>query len=111
MFSPTPEVSEDGRVSHISHPSVSSIKTPAPLQSSNMHSKKLSHSQGNHPFGAELAQVTELAEEYSGVRIMDEEESELLSKGFLKWDVRDYLAEIEGLYGNAFGEDQQQEWF
>jgi len=60
----------------------------------------------NHPFGNELAQVNEIAEEYGATaRSLDEEEQEILSKGFYKFRVEEYLDEIAGLYGGVF-EDQ-----
>jgi len=59
-----------------------------------------------HPFGNELAQVTELAEEFGGqgrMQVIDEEEQELISKGLFKFGAEDYMNEIEGLFMNAFG--------
>lgn len=62
-----------------------------------------------HPFGSELAQVTELAEEY-GVRekmqVIDEEEQELLSRGLCKFSAQDYADEIRGLFADLVGETQ-----
>lgn len=64
-----------------------------------------------HPFGNELAQVTELAEEYiqSGVRtgVIDEEEQYLLSRGLFKFDAQDYMNEIQGLFSSAFSAPSQ----
>lgn len=58
-----------------------------------------------HPFGNELAQVSELAEEFGGtVHIVDEEERELISRGLYKFDAEDYVNEIYGLFANAFGD-------
>ena len=59
----------------------------------------------NHPFGAELAQVNELAEEIgaNNVLILDEEEDFLISQGLLKFGVEEYLDEIQGLFGGSFG--------
>jgi len=60
-----------------------------------------------HPFGNELAQVTELAEEYGGqsrMQVIDEEEQELISKGLLKFGAEDYMNEIQGLFMDAFGD-------
>ena len=58
----------------------------------------------SHPFGAELAQVNELAEEFGGneVTIWDEEEQYLTENGLQKFAVDDYVKEITGLYGVAF---------
>lgn len=51
-----------------------------------------------HPFGAELAQVNEIAEGFSAreVIIRDDEEQLLMSRGLCKFAVEDYLDEITG---------------
>jgi hypothetical protein len=58
-----------------------------------------------HPFGQELAQVTELAEEY-GVKdrlnVVEVEEKELQALGLSKFSAQDYLGEIQELY-SVFG--------
>lgn len=63
-----------------------------------------------HPFGNELAQVTELAEEYmqTGVQtgVIDEEEQFLLSRGLFKFDAQDYMNEIQGLFSSTFTPSQ-----
>ena len=79
----------------------SSAALPAPPASqSNLHRKDFS--QSHHPFGPELAQVTEIAEEY-GVKErlneVDSEEKEMLSRGLYKFTASDYLSEIQGLHG------------
>ncbi|KAM3086648.1 hypothetical protein ACMFMF_000594 [Clarireedia jacksonii] len=55
-----------------------------------------------HPFGNELAQVTEIAEEYGitqeTLAVVDEEEQELLSRGLFKFRAEDYMSEIQGLF-------------
>jgi hypothetical protein len=60
-----------------------------------------------HPFGNELAQVTELAEEYmqGGIQTgaIDEEEQYLIQRGLFKFDAQDYMNEIQGLFTSAFG--------
>jgi len=59
----------------------------------------------NHPFGNELAQVNEVAEEFGATRtLIDEEEQELLSKGYKKFGVSDYLDEIADLYNGGIFE-------
>lgn len=59
-----------------------------------------------HPFGKELAQVSELAEEYSSVSdeviILDPEEQELIDKGFFKFSAEQYVADIQGIWQDAF---------
>ena len=61
----------------------------------------LQKSDMNHPFGAELAQVNEVAEGF-GARdaiIMDEEEQYLMANGFCKFGAEDYISEVQGLFG------------
>lgn len=60
----------------------------------------------SHPFGKELAQVNEVAEEF-GIResVVDEEEKILLEKGLMKFGAADYLAEIQDLCGGGVFED------
>jgi len=56
-----------------------------------------------HPFGKELAQVNEVAEEFGLVTgNFMEEEQDLISRGLRKFTVEDYLDEIQGLYGGVF---------
>lgn len=59
----------------------------------------------DHPFGAELEQVNELAEEIGArhVMILDEEEEYLMSHGLFKFGVEEYVDEIQGLFGGSFG--------
>jgi len=61
-----------------------------------------------HPFGNELAQVSELAEEYGiskeKLAVVDEEEQELVSRGLFKYRAEDYMSEIHGLFMSAFGD-------
>jgi len=60
-------------------------------------------SEGSHPFGKELEQVNEVAEDF-GVSdsVLDEEEQLLRRKGLKKFGVVDYMMEIEDLYGGVF---------
>jgi len=58
-----------------------------------------------HPFGNELAQVSELAEEYGvqgEMQVIAEEEQELISRGLFKFCADDYMNEIHGLFEEAF---------
>jgi len=61
-----------------------------------------------HPFGNELAQVSELAEEYGiskeKLAVVDEEEQELASRGLFKFRAEDYMSEIQGLFLSTFGD-------
>jgi len=62
----------------------------------------------HNPFGPELAQVSELAEEYAiskpKLTVVDEEEQELVSRGLFKFRAEDYMSEIQGLFSSAFGD-------
>ncbi|OJJ47938.1 hypothetical protein ASPZODRAFT_1811548 [Penicilliopsis zonata CBS 506.65] len=56
-----------------------------------------------HPFGKELEQVNEVAEEFGGGRhVLDEEERILQHKGLMKFTANDYLVEIQDLYSSIF---------
>ncbi|KAL9620573.1 MAG: hypothetical protein Q9160_004934 [Pyrenula sp. 1 TL-2023] len=61
-----------------------------------------SHVDANHPFGSELQQVNEVAEEFGAAAVLDEEEQMMRSKGLRKFGVEDYMMEIQDLYGGAF---------
>lgn len=62
----------------------------------------------HHPFGNELAQVSELAEEYGiseeKMSVVDKEEQELVSRGLFKFCAEEYMSEISGLFMSAFGD-------
>ncbi|MCJ1411584.1 hypothetical protein MMC19_005674 [Ptychographa xylographoides] len=60
--------------------------------------------EANHPFGAELTQVNELAEEFGvhNVTVRDDEEQFLIENGLQKFTVDDYVDEIQGLFGGVF---------
>lgn len=77
-------------------PSVDSSRT-----SVDMFTNKV---EANHPFGAELEQVNELAEDFAAreVIVMDEEEQFLMSHGLRKFGAEDYVMEIEGLFQAVF---------
>lgn len=55
----------------------------------------------NHPFGAELAQVNEVAEGFGArdIIIMDEEEQYLMTHGLCKFGAEEYIDEVQGLFG------------
>lgn len=59
-----------------------------------------------HPFGKELEQVNEVAEEFATVQhaVIVEEEQMLVQRGLYKFEVEEYIMEIEGLY-RAFFDD------
>ncbi|AEO54276.1 hypothetical protein MYCTH_2313751 [Thermothelomyces thermophilus ATCC 42464] len=108
---------------HHTKPNLSGSSSPAPASSSSFdppsprrqqpqasqHSQRNSSrrdypsDRDNHPFGNELAQVSELAEEY-GVkdqvvsRAEDLEEQDMARKGLLKFSADEYLCEVRGLF-------------
>lgn len=61
-----------------------------------------------NPFGQELAQVTELAEEYAATAaqktrvIATEEEKEFAARGLHKFSPEEYLAEVQSLFATFF---------
>ncbi|GAO15555.1 hypothetical protein UVI_02020350 [Ustilaginoidea virens] len=64
-------------------------------------------SKDTHPFGQELAQVTELAEEYvnsSRLCVIDEEQQYLTSRGLCKFSPSDYMSAIQDVAGTFFPE-------
>ncbi|KAI5918499.1 hypothetical protein F4810DRAFT_704168 [Camillea tinctor] len=61
------------------------------------------YTDSQHPFGKELAQVSELAEELGikeKLQAIDDEEQQLIAKGLCRFSPEDYLAEISGLVSN-----------
>ncbi|AEO65733.1 1bb222b0-8ed6-4205-824e-172d13ce273f [Thermothielavioides terrestris] len=73
-------------------------------QRQQQHKKDYSESQ--HPFGPELAQVSEIAEEYGVkdqvVNVVDTDAQEMQAKGLLKLSADEYLSEIRGLFATFF---------
>lgn len=58
-----------------------------------------------HPFGKELEQVNEVAEEFGATHLLDEEGLLLQRKGLCKFTAADYQFEIEHLYGSIFDDE------
>ncbi|TPX11421.1 uncharacterized protein E0L32_007840 [Thyridium curvatum] len=95
-----------------------SVVSNPPVSAAHHHKKEYSDS---HPFGHELAQVSELAEEYAvaatsshaanrhRLPTVDEEEQELLQKGLRKFTANDYLSEIQHAFNTFFAEDEPQQ--
>ncbi|KAK0730629.1 hypothetical protein B0H67DRAFT_474265 [Lasiosphaeris hirsuta] len=84
--------------------SIASPQSPSPQQQAQ---QRKDFSQSQHPFGPELAQVSEIAEEYGvkeQVHKADAEEQEMVAKGLVKFSAEDYLGEIHGLFTSLFGE-------
>jgi hypothetical protein len=98
--------SQESAKTHITTPSITSVQGPAPPVSPPRKSQLGSN---QHPFGSELAQVTEIAEEF-GVReklaAADEEELELTSRGLCKISADVYLRDIEDLWSLFFAEQK-----
>ncbi|EFQ99862.1 hypothetical protein MGYG_02874 [Nannizzia gypsea CBS 118893] len=102
-------------------PSLSNTSSPTPTSLSSAHAThsaaaaaSRSHAQDAHahPFGKELEQVNEVAEEFSaGQLFRDEDERILASKGLVKVDVIEYLEEVKGVYAYVFGgEVAKRDW-
>lgn len=104
-----------------SHQSIGALKTssapppPPPTAlftsgSTQYQREPVSATESLHPFGHELAQVTELAEEYASTAadktraMLSKEERELIDSGLKKFSPEDYLVEIHGLFTTFFGE-------
>jgi len=108
MSSTPPEHKAKASSVSITTPSQSATTSaPTPASSLSQLSHRKDFSQTQHPFGKELAQVSEIAEEY-GVKEQlnefDAEEKELVSKGLHKFSADDYMSEIQGLITNIFGD-------
>ncbi|KAI9788975.1 MAG: hypothetical protein M1816_006433 [Peltula sp. TS41687] len=56
----------------------------------------------SHPFGKELQQVNEVAEEFGVRDDLFEEEEQLKERGLLKFGAQDYISEIQSLFGGVF---------
>lgn len=60
-----------------------------------------------HPFGHELAQVTELAEEFGSknrLQVIDEDEQYLKRRNLARFSAEDYLSDIQNLISSLFPE-------
>ncbi|RYP92488.1 hypothetical protein DL770_001354 [Monosporascus sp. CRB-9-2] len=88
--------------------STASVASPVATRSSPSQRKAAGRMENKHPFGLELAQVTEIAEDY-GVKeklsVIDEEEQELISRGLYRFRPEDYMSEIQGLFSTFFGSE------
>lgn len=70
--------------------------------------KQMEHS---HPFGQELAQVREIAEEYGideRFHAVDEETQHMEAHGLFKFTAQDYLTEIQCFLADRFTDIQPQ---
>ncbi|CCC04921.1 hypothetical protein SMACR_04288 [Sordaria macrospora] len=105
-----PQISVPPTVSQYSVPSATASPASPPRQRSQrqaeiVESPARSHraefSQSHHPFGQELAQVTEIAEEYGVKEKLNEfavEEQEMAAMGLCRFSADDYLKEIKGFF-------------
>jgi hypothetical protein len=78
---------------------------PSPPKVQYQHKKEYTES---HPFGQELAQVSELVEEF-GVKeksstVDAAEEKELSARGLFKFSAEEYMAELQGLIADYLGD-------
>ncbi|KAF4973893.1 hypothetical protein FZEAL_9150 [Fusarium zealandicum] len=83
-------------------PTPAPVAAPAPPPS--FHQRTLKDS---HPFGQELAQVTELAEEYgakSNNKDDDEDSEYFKSQGLVRFTAEDYLSDVQSLLSSFFPE-------
>lgn len=96
------------KTSHMVPPPV-----PAALSTSGAgqhHKEPAAANEASHPFGQELAQVTELAEEYASAAAekkrpaVTKEDQELADLGLKKFSPEDYISEIQGLFATFFNE-------
>lgn len=79
-----------------------------------MHASRINQEQENrrkpevapHPFGKELEQVDEVAEEF-GAMMGEDEERILLSKGYFKFSAEAYILEIQELHDSIFGDESR----
>lgn len=97
------------KTSHMAPPPVpAALSTSAAVQ----HHKEPVAASESHPFGQELAQVTELAEEYASAAAdkkrpaASKEDQELADLGLKKFTPEDYISEIQGLFATFFNESR-----
>lgn len=86
---------------------MSSPPRPQRSQRSQHSQHRKEYSESQHPFGPELAQVSEIAEEY-GVKeqmnVVVTEQKEMLAKGLLRFNANDYLCEIQEIFNDFLAE-------
>ncbi|KAI0483071.1 hypothetical protein GGR56DRAFT_222872 [Xylariaceae sp. FL0804] len=93
-------VSYAQKSSKFSVPAVPSIPAIASPPARRPSFRRPAEPESQHPFGHELAQVSELAEELGiqdKLQMIDEEEQQLLAEGLHRFHAEDYLAELQGL--------------
>ncbi|KAH6636697.1 hypothetical protein F5144DRAFT_190661 [Chaetomium tenue] len=74
------------------------------LSESSQQQQPHHHQHQHHPFGNELAQVSELAEEYGVqeqmVDVAEREEKAMLQKGLLKFSADEYMSDVRALFAS-----------
>jgi hypothetical protein len=117
MTSPKNSISRTSNQSQSHQPSKHSFSNSVSTSRSSINMFSQNPETLEHPFGNELAQVSELVEEYGQSKekltIFDQEEQELISMGLYKFGVDDYLNELQELYSLAFNDPPpmpQQVW-
>ena len=92
----------------VAHPApLSPMKVSKSKPSTELPQKHPQPEHREHPFGAELAQVQEVAREFGvkDVRILDEEEQWIIDQGFGRYTADEYIKEIEPLFATRFDSD------
>ncbi|RFU30602.1 hypothetical protein B7463_g5750, partial [Scytalidium lignicola] len=87
------------------------VQSPVrPQMQSNVHVQSWMQKNEPHPFGNELAKVSEIAEEFGvkdKMQVIDQEEQEMISRGLFKFCAEDYMKEIHGLFVSTFYDTKQ----
>ena len=81
------------------------IHNIAPIISHTVSDTLTSKTEGHHPFGAELAQVNDVAKGFGAqnATIMEEEEEQyLMTHGLCKFGADEYIDEVQGLFGGIY---------
>lgn len=86
-------------------PAVTAAPTPAPSTLAYLQNHRKEYSD-SHPFGQELAQVSELVEEIGikeeGLSEMEQEEKDMRVKGLCIFSAADYLSDVQSLSNSFF---------
>ncbi|KAK7751825.1 hypothetical protein SLS62_006126 [Diatrype stigma] len=92
-------------------PSTPALPSSPPAARSSPSYRRAAERSDSHPFGPELSQLTEIAEDY-GVKeklnVVDEEEQELISRGLCRIRPEDYLSDIQELFATFFRPESTQ---
>ncbi|KAF7549697.1 hypothetical protein G7046_g8259 [Stylonectria norvegica] len=83
------------------------VTAPSPLMPSSFQHQQRPTYKESHPFGHELAQVTELAEEFgakSNSKLDEEDMQYLQTRGLNKFSADEYLGDIQTIFGSFFND-------